>query len=102
MPLDGGISFAARNDVLFCSVLSGQCLLIRALEGPIKLSPGDFVLIRASKLFSFASDAKVRPADSDWVFGADKEMAVLWVRATEPTSPSSVDGSSLTPKMRVC
>ncbi len=64
------ISFPKRNDLLFCSVEYGKCLVVRPDTEPVKLSPGDFVLIRTSVPFRFSSDTKVKPVDSVKLFGA--------------------------------
>lgn len=58
------ISFPSKDDLLFCSVVHGECLLVVADAAPVQLCTGDFVLIRTSDPFRLASDAKVRPVDS--------------------------------------
>ena len=42
------VSFRQRDDVLFCWVEVGECLLVRANAEPLPLRPGDFVLIRTT------------------------------------------------------
>ncbi|MCU1321090.1 MAG: transcriptional regulator, AraC family [Acidobacteriaceae bacterium] len=81
------ISFPKKDDLLFCSVVQGECLVVRPATKPVKLSAGDFVLIRTSVPFQFASDARVKPVNSEKAFapsssgllqlGVGKERPVL-------------------------
>jgi AraC-like DNA-binding protein len=71
-----GVSFPKLDDLLFCSVVRGECLIVRPLLEPVRLTPGDFVLIRTSSPFRFTSDLKVRPVDSQKAF-ADVESGTL-------------------------
>lgn len=50
------VSFRQRNDLLFCWVERGDCLLIRHDEDPIRMREGDFALILTSSPFRLASD----------------------------------------------
>ena len=65
-----GVAFPKKDDLLFCSVVYGECLVVRPNTEPVKLSPGDFVLIRTSMPFRFASDTRVKPVNSVKVFAA--------------------------------
>lgn len=60
-----GLSFRKRNDLLFCWIEQGECLLRRPGSPSLRLQAGDFVLIRTSTPFTLASDAAVAPLDSE-------------------------------------
>ena len=60
-----GISFHKRDDVLFCLVSSGRCLLLRPGFAALRLETGDFVLVRTTTPFSLASDEEVACIDSE-------------------------------------
>ena len=59
------ISFRKRDDVLFCRVVKGECLLLRPRRTPVRLEQDDFVLVRTSTPFTLASDGKTKPVDSE-------------------------------------
>lgn len=65
-----GLSFRQREDTLFCWVQNGQCLLLRPNVEPILLGEGDCVLIRMSTQFTFASDTKAKPVESERLFAS--------------------------------
>ena len=58
-----GLSFHKRDDLLFCWVERGECLLTRPDCAPLRLGKDDFVLIRSSTPFTLTSDPAVRPVD---------------------------------------
>ena len=60
-----GVGFRERHDLLFFRLDRGQCLLLRSDEEPLKLGPGDFLLIRTIAPFVLASDQQVKPVDSE-------------------------------------
>lgn len=60
-----GLSFHKRDDLLFCWVEEGECLLIRPGHSPLHLQRGDFALVYTSIPFTLASDASVTPVDSE-------------------------------------
>ena len=66
------IEFPKRDDLLFCSVVLGECLLVRSATDPLKLHQGDFILIRTGTSFCFASDAKVPAESSEKAFAASR------------------------------
>ncbi|WP_419804307.1 AraC family transcriptional regulator [Terriglobus sp.] len=70
------VSFPKRDDLLFCSVVYGNCLIVRPNMEPVKMSPGDFVLIRTSVPFRFSSNTSVKPVDSVKLFGASSSGLV--------------------------
>jgi AraC-like DNA-binding protein len=60
-----GLSFRKRDDLLFCWIERGECLLVRPDSAPVPLRPGDFALILTSTPFTLTSDATVQPVDSE-------------------------------------
>lgn len=64
------VSFPKKDDLLFCSVVHGECLVVQGPIKPLKLASGDFALIRTSEPFRLASDTKVNPVDSEKAFAA--------------------------------
>ncbi|MFM0528056.1 AraC family transcriptional regulator [Paraburkholderia strydomiana] len=60
-----GVSFRQRDDVLFCWVQRGECLLLRPGMPPLRLKEADFALIRTSTTFALVSDPGVEPRDSE-------------------------------------
>ena len=62
------VCFRKRNDLLFCSVARGECLLLRPSTRPQTLATGDFVLIRTSTPFTLASHRTIPPVDSEKAF----------------------------------
>ena len=71
-----GLSFAKRDDLLFCSVVKGECLLLRADLAPLRLGVGDFVLVRTSVAFRLASDGEVEAVESEQAFGSPETLGV--------------------------
>ena len=82
-----GISFRKRDDVLFCWVELGECVLIRADREPLRLQTGDFILIRTESPFVLASDATVKPEDSETIVAATKDP---FIRFTAGSVPSTI------------
>ncbi|MFK4446796.1 AraC-like DNA-binding protein [Caballeronia udeis] len=60
-----GVSFRQRDDVLFCWVQGGECLLLRREMQPLRLKEADFALIRTSTPFALVSNPDVEPQDSE-------------------------------------
>jgi AraC-like DNA-binding protein len=71
-----GISFRKRDDLLFCRVERGECLLLRPGMLPMSLRPDDFVLIRTSTPFVLTSDPAVEPQDSEKLVEAAKSISL--------------------------
>ncbi len=71
-----GVSFRQRNDLLFCWVEQGECLLIRQFAAPLCLRPNDFVLVRTSTPFSLTSDPTVEPLDSETIVSATRGLTL--------------------------
>ena len=65
-----GVSFRKRDDLLFCWVVAGECLLIRSHTDPVHLRVGDFVFIRTSLPFTLTSDPVLKPEDSEAIVTA--------------------------------
>lgn len=65
-----GVSFRKRDDLLFCWVEAGECLLTRSHTGPVLLRTGDFTLIRTSSPFALTSDPELEPEDSEAIVAA--------------------------------
>ncbi|WP_158813311.1 AraC family transcriptional regulator [Methylocapsa sp. S129] len=71
---DWGVSFRMRNDLLFCWIESGACLLLRPNCAPLCIEQGDFLLIRTVTPFTLASDASVEPIDSEAAVAANGDV----------------------------
>ena len=71
-----GVSFRERHDLLFFRVDSGRCLLLRSIEEPLRLGPGDFLLIRTIAPFVLASSRKVKAVDSETLVAATRSTAM--------------------------
>lgn len=69
-----GVSFRARNDLLFCWIERGECQLIRPDRVPLLLRQGDFVLVFTSSPFTLASDPSVDPIDSETAVARTKNV----------------------------
>jgi AraC-like DNA-binding protein len=69
-----GLSFRKRDDLLFCWLERGECLLTRKGRKPVLLQQGDFALIYTSSAFALASDASVTPVDSEKTVAGTKKM----------------------------
>jgi AraC-type DNA-binding domain-containing proteins len=65
-----GVSFRRRNDLLFCWVEAGECLLTRSDSDSVLLRTGDFALIRTSSPFTLTSDPELEPEDSEAIVAA--------------------------------
>ncbi len=59
-----GVSFPKRDDLLFCWVESGACVLLRPDAEPMPLRPHDFAFVRTSTPFTLASDPDAVALDS--------------------------------------
>jgi AraC-like DNA-binding protein len=60
-----GVSFHKRDDLLFCRVETGECILTRSHADSVLLRTGDFALIRTSSPFTLTSDPELVPEDSE-------------------------------------
>lgn len=71
---DWGLSFRKRDDLLFCWLEQGTCQLIRPGCAPVRIEPGDFLLIYTSTPFTLASDAAAAATavDSETVVAATR------------------------------
>ena len=65
-----GVSFRARQDLLFCWVERGTCQFVRPEAAPITLQPDDFILVRTSSPFTLTSDPTLAPEDSEALVAA--------------------------------
>jgi len=65
-----GLSFRQRDDLLFCWLERGSCLLMRPDTEPILLAQGDFLMIRTCTPFSLVSDVAAKPMDSEQAVAA--------------------------------
>jgi AraC-like DNA-binding protein len=65
-----GVSFRKRDDLLFCWVEAGECLLTRSNTGSVLLRTGDFALIRTSSPFTLTSDPEFEPEHSEAIVAA--------------------------------
>jgi AraC-like DNA-binding protein len=81
-----GVSFRQRNDVLFCWLEQGECQLVRAHAKPLKLRPGDFVLIRTTTPFTLTSDPSVEPEDSETIVTATNDPELRLDKGFGPAS----------------
>lgn len=61
------VSFRERNDVLFCWVKEGECMLARPGSEALRLAQGDFILVRTATPFTLTTDPLVRPVDSETI-----------------------------------
>ena len=85
-----------------CSVLYGNCLVVRPNKEANKLSPGDFVLIRTSVPFRFSSDTRVKPVDSMKLFGGSSSGLIKLGIDQGHRCCCGVEGSCLTRRTRIC
>ncbi|MBY3416319.1 AraC family transcriptional regulator [Rhizobium laguerreae] len=60
-----GLAFRARNDLLFCWVEQGECLVLKDGCLPVALGAGDFLLIGTSTPFRLASNISAASVDSE-------------------------------------
>lgn len=58
------LGFRQRDDLLFCWIERGACLLLRPGQRPLSLEQGDFALVRTSTPFTLASDVDAATVDS--------------------------------------
>ncbi len=59
------LGFHKRDDLLFCWVQRGECLLVRPSEEPVQLRQDDFILIRTLTPFTLTTDPTLEAADSE-------------------------------------
>lgn len=71
---DWAVAFHKRDDLLFCWIESGACLLLRPGCAPLRVEQGDFVLIRTVTPFTLASDESVAPIDSEAAVAASGDV----------------------------
>lgn len=71
------VSFRKRDDLLFCWVEAGQCLLVRHGAPAIHLGTGDFAFIRTSSPFSLASGPDLEPEDSETIVAATRSTELV-------------------------
>jgi AraC-like DNA-binding protein len=62
-----GLGFRKRDDLLFCWVEQGECLLTRSSIAPIHLHKDDFVVVRTSEPFALVTNLEIEPLDSETV-----------------------------------
>lgn len=60
-----GISFRKRDDLLFCHVEVGRCLMTRAEADPVVFEVGDIAFIRTSSPFSLTTDPELEAEESE-------------------------------------
>jgi Cupin len=60
-----GLGFHKRDDLLFCWIQEGYCLLTRPEAEPVHLRRDDFILIRTIAPFTLTTDPKLEPEDSE-------------------------------------
>ena len=72
-----GVSFRKRDDLLFCWVEAGECLLTRSDTDSVLLRTGDFAFIRTSSPFALTSDPELEPEDSEAIVAATGSTALV-------------------------
>jgi AraC-like DNA-binding protein len=72
-----GVSFRKRDDLLFCWVEAGECLLTRPHTDPVLLRTGDFAFIRTSSPFTLTSDPELEPEDSEAIVAATESTELV-------------------------
>ncbi len=60
-----GLGFHKRDDLLFCWIQQGDCLLTRSGDEPLQLHRDDFILIRTVAPFALTTDPTIEPEDSE-------------------------------------
>jgi AraC-like DNA-binding protein len=60
-----GLGFHKRDDLLFCWLQKGYCLLTRPEVEPVTLRRDDFILIRTTTPFTLTTDPKQEPENSE-------------------------------------
>ncbi len=70
------VSFRKRDDLLFCWMERGECLLTRPGFAPILLCLNDFVLIRTSTPFALTTDPAIEPIDSETLVASTGDPAM--------------------------
>jgi AraC-like DNA-binding protein len=63
-----GLAFPKSQDLIFGTVLGGECLLLRSRAKPVCLRAGDFLLLNKPPKFTLASDAQVEAEDAEAAF----------------------------------
>ena len=82
-----GVSFRKHDDLLFCWVEQGDCLLTRPDIEPVTLQAGDFALVRTSTPFTLTSDPSHEPEDSETIVATTGKTAM---RLGDNTGPCTV------------
>lgn len=60
-----GLAFHQRDDLLFCWIQQGKCLLVRPDQQPVQLERDDFILIRTVTPFTLTTSPELEPQDSE-------------------------------------
>lgn len=82
-----GLSFRKRDDLLFCWVERGECLLLRDHHAPLTLRQGDFALIFTATPFTLASDVSALAVDSEGAVAATRsDWLALGTGAERPVT----------------
>lgn len=80
------MSFRRRDDILFCWLEHGECLLIREDHDPLHLQAGDFILIRTVAPFVLTSDPTVESEDSETIVAATNDPVIRLEYGSEPST----------------
>jgi AraC-like DNA-binding protein len=59
------LGFHKRDDLIFCWIQQGECMLVRPGHEPIDLRRDDFILIRTVTPFALTTDPLLEPEDSE-------------------------------------
>ena len=85
-----GVGFRERHDLLFFRIDCGRFFLLRSNKEPLRLEPGDFLLIRTLAPFVLASDPQVKPVDSETLVAKTRSATMHVGRGK--TKPVTVRG----------
>jgi AraC-like DNA-binding protein len=66
-----GVGFHKRDDLLFCWIQEGYCLLTRPEVEPVHLRRDDFIFIRTITPFTLTTDPNLEPEDSEVLARSD-------------------------------
>lgn len=77
-----GVSFRKRDDLLFCAVEAGECLLTRSDTAPVLLRTGDFAFVRTSSPFTLTTDPEMEPEESEAIVAATGSTEMVLGEAT--------------------
>ncbi len=68
------LAFAGSSaELIFGTVLLGECLLLRPAVRPLRLNPGDFILLHGSARFTLASGSGLAAEDAEKAFAASPD-----------------------------